>query len=135
MNTPCVNVRAVARRLLQGLILLSVAGILAFFSPRNTAPYVGSMLALTLVGYVVWAARLPLVAAFSIFLIVSLSPLDVDLQGSGGQMRILSVSSGLPSGKLTTETWQMGCFVGLNDPWWMLTWRSQRTKRQDPSLL
>lgn len=66
-----------------------------------------------------------MIIAGVIFLTVTLSPLDVDLQGSGGDMRILPVCVGLVSNpNQVPERWNMGCIASPYDPLWTLTWRS-----------
>lgn len=125
MNTKSFPKRHWAARLLHVLVLAFIAAFFANFAPRNLTPYVSSLLALALLTYAFWSARLPLIVASVIFLTTMLSPLDVDLQGSGGDMRILPVSVGLVSNpNQSPERWNMGCIASSYDPLWMLTWRS-----------
>ena len=121
------------KRILWVTLLAVAFGFVYLMAPRNLTPIVAVLIGLASLVYVISKKTLPLVVSSVLFLTVTLSPLDVDFEHSGGEVRILPVRGGLlRSSSNSEEVWGAGCMMSLYDPQWMVTWRPNRNATSHP---
>lgn len=107
--------------------LAAVVSFLTFACPRNIAIPFAFLIAVT---YVFWLCtnRFQLLKlSVILFLLASLSPVDLEIRDFKNTPEIREVRMGMPSitlSKMASENgkkyWYGGCFITLYDPRWMI---------------